>query len=278
MDSLGNPAPIFWDGAAENTIGNGFPIVTVTGTGYSPARPHPRNARQVVEIQIRAAKLVADIPAPLYLDGLITMQTVSPTFMKEYNPDCYGTCSDDGLYDIVAPAYPDGEELPFTLKDETVSWGECGKSTSTDDTHEYPVDETAEKLRAIATERIEPGKYSNLYLGSDEDRYNIFFCDGDLELNNVDDKEGYGILVVKGNLTFGGNINWHGIIIVTGDDDPTTPAIRFNGGGSQEIRGAVMAGGDVVIKGPPDFWYDCSVLDTLKNKSDTYYRLQWKQL
>jgi hypothetical protein len=46
--------------------------------------------------------------------------------------------------------------------------------------------------------------------------------DGQLRVNNV---TGYGILIVKGNLQLAGNINWHGIIIVTG-------VVTASGGGS----------------------------------------------
>ena len=283
LDEFDNPVPIFWDGEAENIKGDGFPIVTITGTGYSPDRNHPRNAVQVVEIQIRAAKFIEDVPAPLYLDGILTMQMVSPTFKREYNPNCYGTCDDPRMFDIVAPSYPDDDgnpdtkEYEFDLKSTGEPWGECGESVSTEDADIYQVSQVANRLSRIANVKIEPGKYSNLYLGSADDQYNIFLCDGNLELNNVEDKNGFGVLVVKGDLVFGGNINWHGLIIVTGDNDPNTPAIQFNGGGSQEIRGAVMAAGDVVLKGTPDFWYDCEWIFTLQNKTFTYQRLWWRQ-
>lgn len=41
-------------------------------------------------------------------------------------------------------------------------------------------------------------------------------ADHELRLNNV---TGYGTLIVKGDLQLAGNINWHGIIIVTGSND-----------------------------------------------------------
>src|SRR5918994_5365870 len=58
--------------------------------------------------------------------------------------------------------------------------------------------------------------------------------DGELRLNNV---TGHGILAVKGDLQLSGNINWNGLILVTG-------IIRSSGGGSnsKNIMGQIYSG------------------------------------
>jgi hypothetical protein len=60
----------------------------------------------------------------------------------------------------------------------------------------------------------------------------ITFCDGDCTLGPI---AGGGILVVTGQLTLHGNFDWHGLIIVTGEQ-----GVLRNGGGNGTIQGNII--------------------------------------
>lgn len=61
----------------------------------------------------------------------------------------------------------------------------------------------------------------------------INYIAGDANLQGASD--GYGILVVTGTLTFGGNFNWHGPVLVVGDG-----VFDFAGGGNGQITGTLL--------------------------------------
>jgi len=95
----------------------------------------------------------------------------------------------------------------------------------------------------------------------------IYYSDGNLSVNNLN---GYGILAVDGNLTLGGNIEWHGLIVVTGQT-------VFNGGGVQQIYGAMISGSVATVNGQPDFLYDCTFLSTLEGRTPKFQVYSWKE-
>ena len=113
----------------------------------------------------------------------------------------------------------------------------------------------------------------------DVSAYHLFYADavgtqadGELRLNNVN---GYGILLVKGNLQLAGNTNWNGIIIVTG-------VITSSGGGSnaKNIQGQIYSGnstlGDSTISGSVVIGYNsCNVKKALS--SQPLKLVSWKQ-
>jgi Tfp pilus assembly protein PilX len=97
-------------------------------------------------------------------------------------------------------------------------------------------------------------------------------ADGELRLNNV---TGYGILLVKGDLQMAGNLNWNGLIFVTG-------VITTSGGGSdaKNIQGLIFGGasslGDTVVNGSITVGYDsCKVKQALAGQPLKV--VNWKQ-
>jgi len=82
------------------------------------------------------------------------------------------------------------------------------------------------------------GNSPNNILEGDSTHTVVDYIDGDFSKNNID---GYGILVVTGRLTVGGNFDWHGLILAVGDGE-----VDFNGGGNG--NGAVVTGTVIVSK------------------------------
>ena len=94
------------------------------------------------------------------------------------------------------------------------------------------------------------GSSSN-YVTAYSDTSNPFNVGG-LKLQNV---TGYGTLLVQGDLELGGNVNWNGVILVTG-------TITFNGGGGGiNVRGAVLGSQTIDINGGLDIRYDSCKVD-----------------
>ena len=110
-------------------------------------------------------------------------------------------------------------------------------------------------------------RYSDETFGSPE-KPEVFRAEGDLQIRASD---GYGILLVNGNLEVKGNFLWHGLIIMNGD-------FRFSGGGNKAVYGAVVAMGSAVrMDGGVDVYYDCTALDKLRGNFSSYKKLWWYQ-
>ncbi len=89
-----------------------------------------------------------------------------------------------------------------------------------------------------------------------------------LKMQNI---QGFGTLLVEGDLELGGNFNWDGLILCTG-------VITFNGGGAGiNIRGAVLANQTVTINGSLDIRYDsCMIEKALNNQAPQI--ISWREL
>ena len=108
----------------------------------------------------------------------------------------------------------------------------------------------------------------NITVGSSSN-YEIVFCDAtqlsdqELDINNL---TGYGTLVVRGDVDFGGTINWNGIIVASGN-------LEYNGSG--EIYGTVLAGGNMDLQGTVDIYNDSCKIDNAKS-SYRYSTFRWE--
>ncbi len=115
----------------------------------------------------------------------------------------------------------------------------------------------------------------NYSVGSSSN-YEIVYCDAtllspdsQLDLTNL---TGYGTLVVKGDLYFSGNLNWHGLIIASGD-------VAFFGGGSdsKNVTGAVLANSMATLQGTINITYDSCEVDNAQNNYSQITFI-WKEL
>ena len=82
---------------------------------------------------------------------------------------------------------------------------------------------------------------------------------------------GYGILLVQGDLVMGGGFVWNGLVLVTGQ-------VSFSGGGgTANIRGAVLGGAFESVNGGVDLAYDsCKIKDFFRQKPLRV--LSWREL
>ncbi|OGQ97615.1 MAG: hypothetical protein A2521_10580 [Deltaproteobacteria bacterium RIFOXYD12_FULL_57_12] len=114
---------------------------------------------------------------------------------------------------------------------------------------------------------------NNLTYGSATD-YRTVYCDAtvlspdqELDLNGL---TGYGILIVKGDLDLGGNLNWHGLIIVSGN-------VSMHGGGSdaKNVLGAVMAQTTSELQGKVTVNYDSCEIAKASKANTTFTVNRW---
>ena len=82
---------------------------------------------------------------------------------------------------------------------------------------------------------------------------------------------GYGLLLVQGDLEMGGGFVWNGLILVSG-------TVTFNaGGGSANVRGAVLGGAYNSVTGGVDIAYDsCTIRQSFRNRP--LQVLRWREL
>lgn len=91
---------------------------------------------------------------------------------------------------------------------------------------------------------------------------------GGLRMSNID---GYGNLIVEGDLVLAGGFTWTGLVVVTG-------TLTFSGGGTGvNISGAVMSEDVVDLNGSLEIYYDsCAVGEALSSLG--YKVINWQQL
>lgn len=83
-------------------------------------------------------------------------------------------------------------------------------------------------------------------------------------------KDGYGILVCKGNLKFAGGATWHGAVIVFGDTALTLSASS----GNSQVYGSILFGGSdggtFALAGNSVFFHSRVALDLFKKMKNPY--------
>jgi hypothetical protein len=125
---------------------------------------------------------------------------------------------------------------------------------------------TLESIKTVTLTEDQTG-----YSVGSSSNYEVVYCDAtilspdnELDLNNV---TGYGTLVIKGNVNFGGSVTWYGLIIVYGN-------IEVSGNGNN-IHGAIVANNISQLSGNININYNsCNLNDA--NNSYLYSIFRWK--
>lgn len=115
---------------------------------------------------------------------------------------------------------------------------------------------------------------SNMTWGS-EASPQIVYCNGDVKFNgNI---EGWGILVVRGDLTLTGTFKFHGLVIAYQD---VAIDVQFSTG-TPDVIGALLmagsAGSDFIMKGNSNVSYSKDAIDKAQfiNKLQVYRVMRW---
>jgi hypothetical protein len=232
-----------------NTNGIGYPveIIESKGTDY-------RGGKVIVNVGARYEEAFPMPKAALWVGGDVNANGVSGSVLGEGPPG--DECPD--VADILT-----NTPLFLAIIDYTGDTGSKKKIEHDPFPYPYALTENYYNRSPLLSE----SQYSNETFASPE-RPKVFRAKGDFEIRASD---GYGILLVDGNLEVKGDFLWHGLIIINGD-------FRFSGGGNKAIYGAVIAMGSAVrMDGGVDIYYDCTLLSKLRGNLSSYQKLWWYQ-
>jgi hypothetical protein len=234
-----------------NTSGFGYPVEILESHGTDF-----RGGKVIVNAGARYEEAFPMPKAALWVGRDVNANGVSGSVLGEGPPGEEEKCIE--AFDILT-----NTPLPLAAIDYT---GDTGASPRIDhDPALYPFHLIDNYFNL--TPLLSESQYSNEIFGAPE-KYKVFRAEGDLEIRA---SEGYGILLVNGNLEVKGNFLWHGMILINGD-------FRFSGGGNKAIYGAVVAMGSAVrMDGGVDIYFDCSSLSRLQGNLSTYKKLWWYQ-
>jgi Tfp pilus assembly protein PilX len=247
------------EGASSTTDNNGRVMITSVAAG-------PFNAKAIVTTAVQLYSFPADAPAVVYSKDNVTLNGSAITIDGNDGSSCDGG--------NLAPVYTQNPSTTTTNGQPTLSGDPSEPQTGPLDIDlEGYIDALKGGASHILTEDSQ-----NSTFGSSSNFVTVYAdavatqADGELKLNNV---TGYGILLVKGDLALAGNIDWNGIIIVTG-------TLTSVGGGSnaKNIQGQIFAGssalGDTAISGSINIgFHSCNVKKALS--SQPLRVVSWKQ-
>jgi hypothetical protein len=249
---LGDRESFRFDVIDTGDVYGGYPVLQVDSYGKAKGNG---NAHIRAQFSVDIIPDIFQSPAALYVNRNLEKNGVSGSALGEYSEPL---CTADDIW--TTPYAIEGQEAT----DYPANVG--GNDRRMTEQEPYPFMSAYHLLSNPKnyTHLIETVE-NNMYLGNPTRMTDIFFYDGDWNSSNLD---GYGILVVSGNMITSGNVSWHGMIFVKGDS-------IYNGGGTKEVYGAVIVNGNAIINGTVDIRYAyCSIGDDLKDDL-TKYRMKW---
>jgi hypothetical protein len=232
-----------------NTNGIGYPVEIIEshGTDY-------RGGKAIVNVGARYEEAFPMPKAALWIGKDVYANGVSGSVLGEGPPgdEC------DDVADILYHT-----PLPLAVIDYTGDTGSKTKIEQDPFLYPYYLIENYFNQSPVLTEY----QYSNETFASPE-KPKVFRAKGNLEIRASD---GYGILLVDGDLEVKGDFLWHGLIIINGN-------FRFSGGGNKAVYGAVICMKSAVrLDGGVDIYYDCTSLSKLHGNLSSYKKLWWYQ-
>jgi len=247
------------EGAANTTDANGKAVLTSVATG-------PNNAKVIVTTTVQLYTVSTINPAVVYSKDNVTLSGGALSI----NGNDAGNCGGGNI----APVYT---KDPATTDLHGGPHLSGSPSTPQHGTIDFDLQALVDQFKIGADYTLTADQSGGTY-GSSSNYVTVYAdaeatqADHELRLNNV---TGYGILIVKGNLQLAGNLNWHGLIIVTG-------ILTSTGGGSdgKNIEGQVYSGssalGDTAVSGNIDIAYNsCEVKKSLAEQPMKV--VSWKQ-
>jgi Tfp pilus assembly protein PilX len=255
-NDITTPPTTFWNNMSLNP--NKRPYFIVTGTGWAPKKSTVGKSEQVVQTLLCPITEFELPNTALYVNGNLIGNGNPQSLLGEGLPTNWTPC---GAQDIIGT---NPSVHNFTGNDGVCSMTPCqtGSPDIIDDAPPFPSQELFDNLEPYSIP-ITGGSFT---FGNDEDI--IYSYTGNLTINNLN---GYGTIIVDGDLTLGGGISWNGLILATGN-------FTGNGGGNEYIHGSLIVGGDVTLNGNPDIYYDCDRITRLFERHKIYKRASWCQL
>ena len=246
------------DGSTNTTDSNGKVLITSVATGAS-------NSKAQVQIIVQVNTSAASSPSVVYSKGDVTGNGSSLTITG--NDSC-------GASTALSPIYTKDPATTNLNGSPTLSGS---PSTPQHGTMDIDIEALIDTFQPGATSTLTDDQSGTTY-GNSTNYATVYSDTNDppntqgLKLQNV---TGYGILLVKGDLTLGGGFTWNGLIYATG-------SVTLNGGGGAgiNVQGQIYSGTstvtDVTVNGSNTLGYDsCKVKKALA--SQAFKVVSWKQ-
>lgn len=203
------------------------------------------DAVRTVEAVVRRAEL-PDLPAALTLNGPVNPFLPSSSAIFEINGYDSGgggentyaigviSGADDTTVSTSLVGPPDRSSNYTGYGGEEPNVEDISGDLDTDYSTVSGLETMVEGLATTATTVYNPGFGGSTPLGNvgTADEPEIVVVNGDCDFGPGN---GYGILVVRGDLTFLGNFSWTGIVLVVGQG-----TLLWNGGGTGHINGGIL--------------------------------------
>ncbi len=239
------------------------------------------NATATVSTFVRSTPASLPKVAAMYVDPNLALDLKGNAFLIDGNDHKLdGTPLSGGAVPGIATAIgsPAGtnktlllSQIPSKSYDQII-----GKDTSPSIGEQAGVDLATifNSLKAAKTVTLTPGTYSNSTMGTLANP-EFTYVSGDLQLSG--NGTGAGALVVEGSVTFTGQFDFKGIVVVLGD-------IRLTGGGAGvHVYGSVLAGesftavdttsSDVTLSGNADVYYSSEAISMVEGNMRTSYAI-----
>ena len=248
------------EGSSSTTDSNGKVMITSVATG-------PNNTKAMVQTTVQFYSFSSNSPATIYSKDNVTVSGTSISISgADSSPACGGTA--------LAPIYT-MDPATTTQNGNPALTG--SPATPQNGNTDIDLQAYVDALKGGASVTLTSDASGGTY-GSATGFVTVYAdaagtqADGELKLTNA---VGYGILLVKGDLELAGNLNWQGLIIVTGK-------LKTTGGGSnaKNVLGQIYSGksdvGDSTISGSVTVSYhSCNVKDALSGQP--LKLVNWKQ-
>jgi hypothetical protein len=236
----------------EPNFTTGVPYEIVTGYGT-----HARGGLVKIEMRLRPNPIFMLPNAALRVNSSVDGNGISGSILGEHQSG--SECGDvaDIMYDVGGGTIEYGGDLGDTARIEA-------------STGMYPLVILKPTLIKKATQTI-PGSNNidEASIITSVDDPGLIYITGNAKITNL---TGHGILFIDGDLDLAGNLNWTGIILVSGN-------MVFSGGGTKTIYGAIVGMGEAIaINGSVDIQYDCDVLTELQDDFSGYKLLSWRKI
>jgi hypothetical protein len=252
---------------------NHDPVEIIRAYGFGGVFGSDNQSMRVIEIEVGRP------PGP----------AISSTIYSENDIDFSGAANDIDGTNLGAAACG-GPDLPptYTLAPANTTWGGAGSPTfngnPTDPvqgTQDFNVADLVQQYWGMYDTVIAPSSPSdctqnNETFGDASSPVTLALdCNtGSCSGNTISFQScnGFGLLIVDGNLTMSGNCSWTGLILVSG-----TITMSGGGGSTLNLSGALMAENTVTVNGNIEADYDsCAIADAFNTHSPTI--LSWKEI
>jgi Tfp pilus assembly protein PilX len=248
------------EGSSSTTDSNAKVMITSVATG-------PNNTKAMVQTTVQLYSFSSSSPSTIYSKDNVTVSGTSISISgADSSPACGGTA--------LSPIYT-MDPATTTQNGNPVLTG--SPATPQHGNVDIDLQSYVDTLKGGASVTLTSDDSNGTY-GSATNFVTVYAdaagtqVDGELKLTNA---VGYGILLVKGDLELAGNLNWQGLIIVTGK-------LKTTGGGSnsKNVLGQIYSGksdvGDSTISGSVTVSYhSCNVKNALS--SQPLKLVNWKQ-